>query len=247
MSLRPAAAAVLALADQRLPAGGHVHSGGVEQAVALFGDAGAAQRRVHDARSLAHFLSRRLSTVGLVTGALAAAAATAASLPDAAARIARLADEADARTPSPAQREASRAQGRGLLRLARAAWPAPGPDLAWTALGPRPHHPLVLGCAVAAAGAGPLDAALVAAYCAVTGPATAAQRLLGLDPTTVAVITFQLGPQLERLAAAAAAAARGLDGPGWAEVAAELPDDSDPLFDLLAEQHASRQERLFVS
>jgi urease accessory protein len=119
--------------------------------------------------------------------------------------------------------------------------------LAWTDLGTRPHHPLVLGCATAAAGAGPAEAALVAAYASVTGPATAAQRLLGLDPITVAVVTFQLGPQLERVATAAAEAVSGLDGAGWADIAADLPDDSDPLFDLLAEQHASRQERLFVS
>ena len=51
-------AALLTLADSRLPAGGHTHSGGVEQAIA----AGV----VIDPRSLAMFLRRRLSTSGAV-------------------------------------------------------------------------------------------------------------------------------------------------------------------------------------
>ena len=51
-------AALLALADSRLPAGGHTHSGGVEQAIT----AGV----VHDPRTLETFLRRRLTTSGRV-------------------------------------------------------------------------------------------------------------------------------------------------------------------------------------
>ena len=58
--------AVLALADSRLPTGGHVHSGGVEAAVA----SGA----VHDLASVRTFLARRVRTAGLVSAAVAAAA-----------------------------------------------------------------------------------------------------------------------------------------------------------------------------
>jgi urease accessory protein len=213
-------AALLALADQRLPGGGHVHSGGVEQAVA--------DGLVDDAASLRAFLARRLASAGLVAAGLAAAACRAGSAAD----LAGLDLEADARTPSPAQRAASRSQGRGLLRLARAAWAAPAPALAWSDLGARPHHPLALGCAGTAAGVEPEGVALVAAYLAVTAPATAAQRLLALDPVTVAAITLHLGDAIEAVAAAA------VDG---------LPDDSDPLLDLLAERHAAREERLFAS
>ena len=221
-------AALLALADQRLPSGGHVHSGGMEQAVA--------DGLVADAVTLRAFLTRRLLTAGRVAAGLAAAATALDT-----AGVARLDAEADARMPAPGARDASRAQGRGLLRTARAGWAAPHPDLAWTDLGPRPHHPVVLGCAVrAAAGApDPAGAALVAAYLSVTGPATAAQRLLGLDPVAVAAATLALNDEIEQVAAAAAVAASG----PWAQ----LPDDGDPLLDLLAQRHAGREMTLFAS
>ena len=57
-------AALLVLADSRLPAGGHTHSGGVEQAIAT--------GVVHDPGSLAVFLLRRLATSGAVAAGLAA-------------------------------------------------------------------------------------------------------------------------------------------------------------------------------
>ena len=218
-------AALLALADQRLPSGGHVHSGGVEQAIT--------DGLVHDVPTLERFLERRLRTTGLVTAGLAAAACAAAAEPDAVLALRRLEAETDARTPSPAQRAASRAQGRGLIRTARAAWAAPSATLNWSDLGARPHHPLVLGCA-ARAGEVPMEgAALVAAYLAVSAPSTAAQRLLALDPVSVAAVSVRLGPSIELTAARA-------EFP-------HLPDDSDPLLDLLAERHAAREERLFAS
>src|SRR3954451_10998483 len=130
--------ALLTLADSRLPAGGHAHSGGVEQAIA----AGI----VHDPGSLAAFLLRRLTTAGAVAAGLAAAACNGGDL-------AALDAEADARTPSPALRAAARQQGRGLVRGGRRAWPSP----AWQALPERPHHPLALGAAAHAAGLTPAD------------------------------------------------------------------------------------------
>jgi urease accessory protein len=257
-------AALLALADQRLPSGGHAHSGGVEQAIT--------DGVITDVATLATFLARRLRTAGLVPAAIAAATAAAAGTPDAPKAIATLDAETDARTPSPAQRAASRAQGRGLLRLARAAWPAPSPQLTWAALGARPHHPIVLGCLAHAAGVGPDGAALATAYLAISGPATAAQRLLALDPVAVATVTLRLGDAVEQVAAEATAGhandrlgGRAKDGPDGHGLAndrsnghgplddpgtgrfADLPDDSDPLLDLLAERHAAREERLFAS
>ncbi|NBF00592.1 urease accessory protein UreF, partial [Nonomuraea sp. K271] len=58
--------ALLLLTDSRLPAGGHAHSGGAEQAIA----SGA----VHDVPSLARFLRGRLHTAGALAAALAATA-----------------------------------------------------------------------------------------------------------------------------------------------------------------------------
>jgi urease accessory protein len=207
------AAALLTLADSRLPSGGHAHSGGVEQAIAV--------GIVTDPWSLATFLRRRLVTSGAVAAGLAAAACGAD-----ADRLAVLDAEADARTPSPALRTASRQQGRGLVRVGRRAWPSP----AWDALPDRPHHPIALGVAAAVAGLGPRDAAQAAAYLSISGPATAAQRLLAMDPLTVAAVTARLAPDVDAVAAA--------DG---------LSAAADPLLDLLAEVHAARKDRFFAS
>jgi urease accessory protein len=213
-------AALLTLADSRLPAGGHAHSGGVEQAIAA--------GLVHDPASLAVFLRRRLATAGAVAAGLAAAACGAG-----AAELARLDAEADARTPSPALRAASRQQGRGLARVGRRAWPDP----VWDLLPDRPHHPLALGAAATAAGLHPPAAAAAAAYLSVSGPATAAQRLLAMDPLAVAALTARLAPEVDAVAAAAAPAAQPAD----------LPAATDPLLDLLAEVLAARTDRFFAS
>lgn len=226
----PTLAALLALADQRLPSGGHVHSGGVEQAVT--------DGLVRDAASLRRFLFRRLLTTGRVCAGLAVAATTLTA--DA---VAGLDAEADARMPSPATREASRAQGRGLLRTVRTAWAAPHAELTWRQLGPRPHHPVVLGCASRAAGLDAVQTATVAAYLSVTGPATAAQRLLALDPVQTAAVTLELSDEIDALAADVAAPFHRAAPLGLTA----LPDDGDPLLDLLAERHAARPMTLFAS
>jgi urease accessory protein len=210
-------AALLTLADSRLPAGGHAHSGGVEQAVAA--------GLVRDPGSLAAFLLRRLATAGAVAAGLAAAACRGGDL-------AVLDAEADARTPSPALRAASRQQGRGLVRVGRRAWPSP----AWDVLPAAPHHPVALGVAAAAGGLTPRDAAAAAAYLSVSGPATAAQRLLAMDPLTVAAVTARLAPEIDAVAADSRSRASG-----------EIPADTDPLLDLLAEVHATRGDRFFAS
>jgi urease accessory protein len=223
-------AALLTLADSRLPAGGHAHSGGVEQAIA----AGI----VGDPASLATFLRRRLRTAGEVSAGLAAAACAAVDggPDDRAAVLAGLDAEADARTPSPALRAASRQQGRGLARVGARAWPHP----AWGALPGQPHHPLALGVAAAAGGLTSRDAAAAAAYLAISGPATAAQRLLAMDPITVAAVTARLAADVDDVADAAAGAGTAVLGP-------DLPAAADPLLDLLAEVHSARKDRFFAS
>jgi urease accessory protein len=208
------------LADTRFPAGGHAHSGGLEGAVTA--------GTVSDVASLELFLAGRLATTGVVVAGLAAAAC---------ARVTeweRLDAEADARTPSPAQRDASRRQGRALLRAARAAWPSPTLDT----LGRAPHHAIVLGATAAAAGCTPGEAALIAAYLAVTGPASAAVRLLALDPIEVSAAIARLARAIE------ATAARGAKSSG---AAGDLPYPSAPALDLYAENHARAEVRLFAS
>ena len=236
-------AALLTLADSRLPAGGHTHSGGVEQAIAA--------GLVSDPASLATFLRRRLGTSGAVAAGLAAATCRAVTGADGgptdlARELSSLDAEADARTPSPALRAAARQQGRGLVRVGARAWPHP----AWEALPVHPHHPLALGVAAAAGGLTGRDAAAAAAYLSVSGPATAAQRLLAMDPITVAAVTARLTAEVDDVAAdSAAAATAAADGVAAGDAAhvPDLPAATDPLLDLLAEMHSARKDRFFAS
>jgi len=215
-------ASMLLLADGRFPGGGHAHSGGVEAAVA----AGS----VFDLPSLERFLAGRLSTAGVSAAGLAAAACTLQH------PWALLDAEADARTPSPAQRAASRALGRGLLRAARLAWPSSHLDTLAVEQ-PSPHHAIALGAASAAAGLSPAEAASVAAYGSVSGPASAGVRLLGLDPLAVAGIVASFDDRIEQIARAARP-----DDP-----LDLLPSPAGPLLEIGAELHAQWEVRLFAS
>ena len=102
-----------------------------------------------------------------------------------------------------------------------------------------PHHAVVLGAAAAAAGCGAGDAARIAAYQSVAGPASAAVRLLALDPMRATAVLARLTRDIDHVAEQAAAAAGGpLD---------ELPCPSAPALDLLAEAHIRAEVRLFES
>ncbi|WP_327685384.1 urease accessory protein UreF [Streptomyces sp. NBC_00467] len=217
-------AALLVLADGRFPAGGHAHSGGAEAAV----KAG----RIRDARDLAAFCHGRLRTTGLTSAALAAAAALGLDPLE-------LDEAADARTPSPALRATARRLGRQMMRAARATWPAPELDALAAALPRGAHQAVVIGLTARAAGLGPEDAAHCVAYETVSGPATAAVRLLSLNPFDATAVLARLAPAMDEVAAQAAAAARkGIDA---------LPAASAPLLDITAEQHAAWPVRLFAS
>lgn len=205
---------LLTLSDSRLPTGGHVHSGGVEEAVAC--------GLVTDLDTLAAYLRRRIRTSGLVTASIAAAVHR-GELGVAAADA-----ETDARTPAPAARQASRAQGRGLVRLARRVWP----HADWDAVGDRPHLAVASGRVGLAGGLDPGQTALSIVYTTMTTSATAAQRLLALDPADVAALTFELADLCESTAQTASA---------------ELAELSDPLLDDLAQRHAERDRPLFAS
>ncbi|MFI2558804.1 urease accessory protein UreF [Nocardia farcinica] len=207
-------AILYALADSRLPIGGHVHSGGVEEAVT--------SGLVRDLTSVEAYLRRRVATSGLVAASLAAAVC-AGELP-----LGRADAEADARTPAPAARAASRAQGRGLLRLAKQLWP----QAEWRSLPSKPHLSTAFGAVGLACGAAPAEIAGVVVYTTLTGAATAAQRLLALDPADIAACTVRLAPVCDRTAAAAVTGLAAL---------------SDPLQDVLAERHPRRDMPLFAS
>lgn len=207
-------ATLLTLADSRLPIGGHVHSGGLEEAVT--------SGLVTDLATLGAFLVRRIRSHGLVTASIAAAVQRGEL------SVAQADDETDARTPAPASRQASRSQGRGMARLARRVWPGG----CWAALGPHPHLATVAGLVGTASGLPAGQNALTLVYTVMTGSATAAQRLLALDPADVAALTFELTELCEQVAA---------------EATVGLADLSDPLLDTLAQRHTTRERPLFVS
>lgn len=213
---------VYLLADGRSPSGSVSHSGGVEEAVRV--------GVVCDEETLNRFLAVRLHTVGVVNAAVAAAACRQAEQPE---RLAALDTEADARMPSAAARAASRAQGRGLLRMARLSWPHPSYSLGGV-LGERPHHALILGVAVDAAGGEAADAAAIAALSSIAGPASAAVRLLGLDPLAVTASVARLGAQVDAVVCTVL-------------TADDLPAASHPLLEIFAEHHSARASTLFAS
>jgi urease accessory protein len=287
--------AALLLSDSRFPAGGHAHSGGVEPAVTAgtVSDLASLEAflrgRLRTAGLVAAGLAAAACTRAGHTASATAAQVDVAAVPGADRPIGgdsgpgdrdqrvvpgdsfdfwdELDAEADARTPSPAQRGASRRQGRALLRASLVAWPdddglaglaasgsagaagggagaaGGGAGAAGGGAGAKyrggAHHAVVLGVAAAAAGCDAGDAARIAAYQSVAGPASAAVRLLALDPMRTAAVLARLAPDIDHVAELAAAAA---DGP-----LDELPCPSAPALDLLAEAHIRAEVRLFES
>src|SRR4051794_17469176 len=163
--------AALLLADGRLPTGGHVHSAGVESALA--------DGRIVDVDTLSAYLRGRLHTVGLTDAALAAAMVLQPHGAE------RLDAEADARIAVPELRAASRRLGRQLVRVAGRCWPHP----ILAALPDEPHQSVALGAVGVAAGIDALTIAGIVIHHVTVTPAQSAVRLLGLDPFAVAAVT----------------------------------------------------------
>ncbi len=80
-------------------------------------------------------------------------------------------------------------------------------------------------------------AARAAALAACAGPASAAVRLLGLDPFAVQGLLARLAPEIDACAAACAATVPP----------SALPADAAPVLDLLADFHLTAEVRLFAS
>jgi urease accessory protein len=213
--------AAFLLADGRLPTGGHVHSAGVESAVA--------DGRIVDVESLGAYQVGRLHTVGLTEAALAAAVVLQP------ASIAALDAEADARITVRELRAVSRRLGRQLVRVAGRCWPHP----VLASLPTDPHQPIALGAVGVATGLDAATVARLAVHHATTTPAQAALRLLGLDPFAVAALTASLSVQGELVAVEAEVAAAG--------PIEELPARVGPVVEIAAASHASLATRLFAS
>ena len=130
------------------------------------------------------------------------------------------------RTPSPALRDAARRTGSQLLRSASAIWDVPVT---------KTPRPLALGIVAGAAGIADEDTALLALYDDSATVASAALKLVPLDPAVTARWLADLAPDMAR--AAARIAADGGPLPAPAAVAIEL---NAPI-------HLEQRERLFAS
>jgi urease accessory protein len=227
-------ALALLLGDGRFPGGGHAHSGGLEAAVA--------NGTVTDLDDLESFLTGRLTTSGTVDAWAAATACAGCDPPSVEA-------EYEARCPSPALRAAGRAQGRGLKRAAARSWPEVGDCGA-------EQHAVVLGVAARAAGLSPSEAASLACHSLLMGTAAAAVRLLPIDMADAAAVVAGLASAADAIARQTSPSLKNAFSNGhersdptnlervWGE---EGPAWSAPALELLAEEHARWEVRLFAS
>ena len=217
---RPSAELLLMLlADARLPTAGHTQSGGLEPAIVD-------GLLVHDVPA---YVDLRLRTVTRVETATAVVALHALRqghrLPDVEAAWA-------ARTLSPAMRVTSYAMGRALARIVGRLWPT-HPSVA--EVGNRAPRSLVLAAAADACGLNPLALARLVGYDDVQTVASAALKLLPLDPADVAAWVLDALPAVDDLAVAVA----HLTEP------AAIPACGAPQIEAWAEAHAVAERRLF--
>ncbi len=220
---------MLLLADSRFPSGSYAHSLGLEQAV-------------NDGLTdVPAFIRARLRLVAAADARFAVEARRACIPPVYRGQTpvymwdTRALDrEWAARTPSPVLREGARRLGAQLLRSAAAVWPG-GVIASYRVESTGTPRPIALGVVAAAAGLGDEDVALLALYDDAATVASAALKLLPLDPAVTAGWLADLAPQLSLLARSVA-----LDrGP--------LPAAAAVAIELAASIHREQRERLFAS
>lgn len=224
--MKPTMAALLMLADGRLPVGAHANGGGVEWA-ARHDDLG-------DPVVLEAWMRTRLHTVGTVEAAFAASAlARSASGRD----LHVLDVELSARMVGERARLVSRQLGRQFARAARRIWAHPEPSE--TAHPDGVYAPIALGITGCVLELDPTEIAAVTLHQVTATAATASVRLLGLDPLQVAAVQARLSDDVEAIASM---------GEQWAgSDPSDLPARNSPLAELLAEDHGTWSSRLFVA
>lgn len=212
---------MMLLADARLPVAGHTQSGQLEAAV----------RSGLTAEQVPVFMRSRLASVVRVEAGAAAVALhrLRVGLP-----LEPVLDAWAARTPAAPMRDTSRTLGRALLRLVRRLFPD-SPQVAEVAGLERPCRPLVLAAAAATGGLAAASLGRLVAYDDLQTVASAALKLLPLDPLDATAWVHDLLPEAERLATEVAP----LTDPH------QIPAPSAPQIDLWAQTHARTTRRLF--
>ncbi len=215
------------LADARLPTGAHADSAGLEPAVI----AGLKAAGVYP------YMLARLHTVARLEAGACVLAHRLASEEAPVARYARLEAAVDARTPSAAQRSASRSLGRAFLRLGKALRPSHAGIAALERLAAPPTRAVALGVIGTALTVSEEQCAQICCYEDLQRVAAAALKLLPVDPTAVTRWLIDAGSR----AADVVSTARSVRD------AAELPALSAPWMEHWAEEHMQRTRRLFVA
>jgi urease accessory protein len=204
------------LADARFPAGGYAQSGGLEPAVRA------------GLTDVPRFAAARLRTVAAVDAGTAVVSRHVAL---AGGPLADVEEAWAARTPSAPLREAARLTGRGYLRVAGRLWP----DVLRLLPAVAVPRPVVVGVVGAVTGLDASQVARLVGYDDVQTVASAALKLLPLDPVEVASWVVSLHGPVEELVEDVA----GLTRPD------EIPDRGAPALDVHAEQHRLEEMRLF--
>ncbi|CAN5179331.1 urease accessory UreF family protein [soil metagenome] len=221
MADAPADLVRMLLADARLPVAGHTQSGGLEPALRL----GLRPDQVPG------YIEARLATVTRVEAATSVVALhhlqTGQPLTDVETAWA-------ARTPSPAMRRTSHAQGRAFLRLVHRLWPQCRGLTSVLAI-PRVSRAVAVAVGADAGGLAPDDVARLVGYDDVQTVAAAALKLLPLDPADVAAWVLQALPAVAALAEDVAQ----LTAPD------RIPATGAPQIEEWAEAHARTTRRLF--
>lgn len=215
------------LGDGRFPAGSYAHSLGLEQAIAegLEGEA------------VGEFISARLRLVAEPEARIAVAARAGARADGLRGALA-LDQEFAARCPSPVLRESARSLGGALLRSATEVWPDASLIPCYRVASADTPRPVALGVVAAATGVEAAQLATLALYDDAATVASAALKLLALDPAHASRWVAQLAPWIEHAARVVAADQRPL---------AEQPAPAAIGLELAAAVHHDRSERLFVS
>jgi urease accessory protein len=213
------------LADARLPTGSHAHSAGLEPAI--LGGLSDQGRRPGE---IPAYAASRLRTV---TATEAGAAVVARHFWLDGRSLTAVGDAWAARTPSGAARAAACQLGRGYLRLAHGLWP----EEMGTAFarGSAPARPLVLGVIGAVTGLSARQVAQLVGYDDVQTIASAALKLVPLDPVVASRWVLRLHPAIDAMADEVA----DMTDPH------QIPASGAPMVDAHAESHATSTRRLF--
>lgn len=217
----------LLLGDGRLPTGGYSDSAGLEPAVL----AGLKLEEVYP------YMMARLQTITRMEAAASVLAHRLAKRRATTNQYERLESAVDARTPSAAQRKASRFMGRAFLYLAKNLKPKDTGVLTLDNLESHPTRGVAMGVVAAALEVNEENCAEVCCYDDLQRIAEATLKLLPTDPALVTHWLIEAGKHVAEIVKSACET----------QNPSGLPAITAPWMEQWAEEHAERTKRLFMA